>query len=572
MATLSERRGIGAAPGRATGPIWRPGPPAPAAPAAPAAAPVNERRRLTRACTQADAALAADAARARSQGRADLAEMIDAQRALLADPHLARDLDQAVEARRPAAAAVAEVFGHWAARLDALEDDLLRQRAEDMNDLARRLGRLLAVGAAPAADPPTALVPYVLVADALGLTEVAALRPERVLAIATERGGALAHAAIVARSLGIPAVVGLGPLPADVRSGLAARVDGDAGTFAWGPTRLAARVAARARPERRGATAPPPAWGPVPLSDGTALAVLANIASEHDARAALQAGADGVGLWRTEWLAAQTPDMEETALAGLFAGVASRFAPRPVTVRLPDLGGDKARADSPDHAANPALALRGVRLLGHERDLFARHARAMVRAAARAPNLRWMVPMVVRPDEVRAVRRLVGDAVAAVEGDGQRAGVPALGAMVEVPAAAVSLARLAAGLSFVSIGTNDLAQYALAADRDDPRMGAYLAGMDPAVLSLVAAVVRAAGRVGLDVSVCGELAGEAWAVALFLGVGVRTLSAAPDRLGAVRAAARRTDPVAARALARRCLGAPDGDAVRRRAEAWLSRR
>lgn len=564
---LLRVQGLPASPGMGAGRVWRLPPRMPAVACAPRR-PVDrdlESRRIERALREADAALGEESARARSGPAPMLADVLETHRAMLADPNLDREIADGLASGMGAEQAVHTALDTWAERLRVLEDATLRERAEDIVDLDRRIARILA-GAEGRGLPTAPFEACVLVADILGPSDTALLTPSRVLAIATERGGAFSHAAIVARTLGIPAVVGMGPLGVTVRTGGFARVDGDHGRFEYGPTPL------DGPPTPAPSGQPAVGGGPCRLADGTALSVLANIGSETDADAALAAGAEGVGLWRTEWLEPSDNGAPEDALASLFARVARRFAPHPVTLRMLDAGGDKPIVGRPPlEAVNPALSLRGVRLLDTYPDVFARQARAAVRACADAPNLRWMVPMAAHPAELRAVHSLLTAACDDVRRDGGRARMPDLGAMVEVPAAAAALERFQGDAAFVSIGTNDLAQYTLGADRDDATVAYLLQGMDPAVLRLVAWTVRTAAKVGIEVSACGEAAGEPWALPLLVGAGVRAFSMAPSRIHAARAVLERIDPSAARRLFRKACLLDDGGAVRRSAEGYLRR-
>ncbi|MCL6595656.1 MAG: hypothetical protein K6V73_05515 [Firmicutes bacterium] len=278
-----------------------------------------------------------------------------------------------------------------------------------------------------------------------------------------------------------------------------------------------------------------------------------------------------MGLWRTEWMGAGTPPPSEEELTVAFTAVARLFGPEAVTVRLPDPGGGEAVDGASGSGPNPALGRRGVRAALARPESVRPFVRALLRAAAGAPNLRLLVPMVGMAAELRGVRAELAGQAALLAAQGVAVRPPVLGAMLEVPAAVLSVARLAAAADFFSLGTNDLGQYTLAADRGAAATAYLLDGMHPAVLRLVATAVAAAGRARREIGVCGEAAGEPWAIPLLIGVGVRSLSVAPPRVASVRALLARIDPKAAQALARAALRLEDGGAVRRRAEAFLAR-
>jgi phosphoenolpyruvate-protein kinase (PTS system EI component) len=485
----------------------------------------------------ADAALAAlslvaaelgrTAERLVSQGRETDAEIIEANRLMVEDPSLAREV-AALAGVRPAAEALRLATEGRAGQLEALHDPLLSARAADVRELGRRAVR--ALSGAAGVDPPS--VPSVVVAGELGPAEIVDLRLEEglVLGFALADGSATSHAAIMARSLGVPMVAGLGVDVLAARTGDAIVLDGSLGTAVLDPApetlERADRSAARDVAERvrlAGGRALPA----VTLS-GRSIQLLANASTAAEAEAAIAYGAEGAGLVRTElaFLDATGWPSEEEHVAALLP-VLGVFAGRVATVRTLDFGADKTP---------PFLAGRGGRgielMLEHEDALEAQLA-AILRAGA-GTHLRVMLPLVESPRQVRIARGLLQRAARRVQQP-----EPLLGAMVETPTAAHRAAELAREADFFSIGTNDLVATTLGIDREAPGASPLSAG-DPAVVELIRCTVDAAHAAGIPVEVCGEAAGEPELTSLLVGLGVDELSVAPSRLDAVRDAVRRS--------------------------------
>ena len=391
-----------------------------------------------------------------------------------------------------------------AAAFRGLDDPYLRERAVDVEDVARRvLGRLAGQEATPGLAEPG-----IVVADELTPGEAAGLDPEHAWGIVTARGGATGHAAILARALGIPAVVGAGPGLLAIPDGTPLAVDGAAGTIDVepDPEAVAAHEARRAAAEAERAAALARAAEPGALADGRRIEVFANIGNAEEARRAVAAGAEGVGLLRTEFLFLDRdapPDEDEQV--AVLRDIAAALDGRPLVVRTLDAGADKPlpflRQEPED---NPFLGVRGIRLSLARPDLFRTQLRAIVRVAAEHP-LAVMFPMVATRAELRAARALL-DEVREELGGGTRLEV---GVMVEVPALALEAAAFAPDVDFFSVGTNDLAQYTMAAERGNAALAGLLGDAARApVLALIAAVVAAADAHGRWVGVCGELAGD----------------------------------------------------------------
>ncbi|HET8977975.1 MAG TPA: phosphoenolpyruvate--protein phosphotransferase [Solirubrobacteraceae bacterium] len=553
--------GIGASPGLATGGahhLRRAGilePPPRRSPDPPE----RERERLQQAIGVAQAAIEHDrdelAARA---DRAD-ADILDVQLALLGDEALLTRADQAIAGGAAAETAWYESTREVAEVYRALEEPLLRERAADVLDAGRRV--LLALPGAPAeGEPPSGIV----LASELAPGDAARLDPSRVTGIATAHGAATAHAAILARALGIPVVVGLGEALLSVPDAAGLLLDGDAGTVMVEPPPAAAREAQKIAARRAGwrAQARRRAHEPGGTRDGTRIEVLANLGAVAEAAAAVAAGAEGVGLLRTEFLYLERAELpDEAEQVATLRSVSAAMAGRPVIVRALDAGADKPLPAVPMPAeANPFLGVRGIRLALAHPELLATQLRAVLRVATEFP-VKVMLPMVATGAELREARSMLDQARADTGIDAPLE----LGIMVEVPAAAVTADRLAAAADFFSIGTNDLTQYTMAAERGDERLAAHLAGCQPAVLRLVAQTVAGAATRGRPVGVCGELAGDPAAAILLVGLGVTELSMAPALIPEVKAALRSVDLADARAAAAAALEA--GSAAEARAVA-----
>jgi phosphocarrier protein FPr len=477
------------------------------------------------------------------------AEIFDAHLLLLADEQLVGPVRRAIVAGRSAVDAWREAVDGVVARWRDLDDPYLRSRAEDVESVGAEVVAEL-VGRGPARPSGTG----VLVAADVTPAQAASLDPALVTGLATARGSATSHVAVLARSLGLPAVVAIGDRLLEVSEGTDVLLDGDAGAVLIDPDERERALAEARAAERRAADieARAAADRPATTLDGVTIPVLANVGRPEDAAAALEAGADGVGLLRTEFLfldRVRMPDEDEQAEA--YARFAREFAGRPVVVRTLDVGGDKPLAYLPTRPeANPFLGVRGLRL-GLERPQILRtQLRAVARVAATHP-LRVMFPMVSTVDEVRRARAILDDVLLELGAHApERLDV---GVMIEVPAAALAAGSLAAHTDFFSIGTNDLAQYALAAERGNDRVAALADALHPAVLRLVQMTVQGAAGHRLPVAVCGELASEVAAVPILLGLGVHELSAAPPAVGRVKAAVRTIELDRARALARRAV-------------------
>jgi phosphocarrier protein FPr len=523
----------------------------------------GEEERLERALEEVRLEIARTRDEVASRAGEAEAAIFDAHRLLLDDPELVGGARRAIaEEGRNAAAAFAGAADRAAAAWRGLDDDYLRARAADVDAVGEQVVRaLLGVESAPGLGGEG-----IVVAPDLTPAQTAALDATLVTGIATATGAPTSHSAILARSLGIPAVVALGEEVLELPEGTVAVLDGDAGTLLPDPApgRLEEARAAAGRRQARAAVARAHAAEPAATTDGVTIDVAANVGSPEDARAAAAAGADGIGLLRSEFVflgRTSLPDEEEQVAA--YREIARALGGRPVVLRTLDVGADKPlpflRQPS---EANPFLGRRGLRLGLALPDVLRTQLRAALRVAAELP-LAVMFPMVSTVDELRQARRIL----AAAEEELRERGEPlperlTVGMMVEVPAAALTAAAFAREVDFFSLGTNDLTQYVLAAERGNEHVAGLADGLHPAVLRLIADVAAAGRAHGAAVHVCGELAADPVAVPLLVGLGVGELSVAPPLVPAVKERVRETSAEAAGGLATRALELAEAAEVR----------
>ena len=559
------RRGIGAAPGMAFGPIHHLKPPAPAPQAGPPGPPEQERSRLDWALSQARGEL--EGLRERLQrllvekGAAE-AGIFEAHTELLDDPELVAAARARIEGGEGAAAAWTAVVEQRAGVVAALEDALLAARADDLRDVGGRVARILGGGSAAASLPS---YPVVIVAAELSPSQTTSFEPGRVLGICTASGGPTSHAAILARALNLPSVVSAGADVLGWPEGTPVVLDGDAGTVLRDPDadeRTRAQRELSARTERRQAEARE-ANHPAVTRDGHRVEVVANVGSAAEARQAAAAGAEGIGLLRTEFLFLdRTGPPSEDEQRAVYAEVAAALGGQPVIVRTLDVGGDKPLAYLPmAPEANPFLGVRGLRLCLARPELLRQQLRAVVRAAAGgAGRLRIMFPMVADVAELRAARDVLNEITSQLSGPALEVGI-----MVEIPAAALLAEILAAEVDFFSIGSNDLTQYTLAMDRGHPTLAAQADGLHPAVLRLIERTAQGAHAAGKWVGLCGELGADPVAVPILVGLGVDELSVNVPALAGVKARIRSLSHAQAREVAARALRCSTAAEVRQKA-------
>ncbi|MEU4221899.1 phosphoenolpyruvate--protein phosphotransferase, partial [Actinoplanes sp. NPDC026623] len=549
--------GRAASPGIGIGPAWHPQADAPRIPDVASQGTAPEWRRIEGALATVRRDLhRLRAGTARDAGDAQ-AEIFDAHLMLLDDADLLADVRSRISGGAGAPQAWSAATERIAAEFAALADEYLSARAGDVRAVAAQVLRAL-LGESTAAPPGSG----VLIAAELTPAEAAGLDPGRVAGVLLAYGSPTSHGAILARARGVPTVVGLGPAVLGIPAGTPVALDGGTGEVVVAPDEpvLAAFRARAAEQASRRERARARAGAPAVTLDGVPVAVGANVGSPADARAAAEHGADLAGLVRTEFLFLgrdAAPDADEQL--AVYTEIAEALGGRRITVRTLDVGGDKPLPYVPAAAEdNPFLGVRGIRHSLEHPALFGEQLLAIVRLAYEVP-VSVMFPMVSTVHEVLCARRMLDDAVARA-GGGPPSGLR-VGIMIEVPAAALKTAAFAPHVDFVSIGTNDLAQYALAAERGNAALAALSDGADPGVLRLIEAVCRGAGR-GVCVAVCGELAGDEAAVPLLTGLGVRELSVAPRSVPVVKEAVRATRLARAAAASARALDLADAAAVR----------
>ena len=492
------------------------------------------------------------------------AAIYDAHLMMLDDPELHRAVVDAIRNHhRNAGVVFRDYMAQIAARLERVEDEYLRERHADVLDVERRVLRFLVGGGQRGLDLPE---PSVVIAHELGPSDVALLDRGRVLALVTEVGSRTSHSAIVARGRGIPAVVGARGVLSKVRTGETSLVDGFTGEVELQPspetlTRYRAR---RARLDEDLLSLRGLQGQPSVTLDGKRIELGANIELPDEVEQVMSAGADGVGLFRTEFFyldRAELPSEEEQFQA--YRAVAERLAPRPVVFRTMDLGGDKVASYlGTTHESNPFLGYRGIRFALHHPEVFRAQLRAIYRASAFG-QVRLMFPMISRLDELERATDLCAEVAAELA----RTGVPfdrtlQVGMMVETPSAVWEADLMARIASFFSIGTNDLTQYTLAMDRDNQQLAQLYEPLSPAILRSIRHTVDAGHAAGRWVGVCGEMAGDPRVAVLLVGLGVDELSVSCYDLPRVKAAIRSVTLERARELAQRALAVSSASAVR----------
>lgn len=508
--------------------------------------------------------VALDAVRTRlteaaSSGDRQRRAILGAHLAFLDDPELGAAAESLVAEGKSAGFAWRKAVGGYVEALRALGDARMAERVDDLVDLERQV--LAAITGEDEGAGPALPQGAILLAEELLPSQLMALDAGRLAGLCTARGGPTSHVAILAAAMNIPALVAAGPGVMAIADGAGLILDADEGVLRVSPdaAALARAQTALAQREQRRASARAAAHEPARTADGARIEVFANLGSLADARAAVAAGAEGCGLLRTEFLfldRAAPPDEDEQAAQ--YAAIAEALEGRPLIIRTLDVGGDKPVAYLPIPAEdNPALGLRGVRVGLWRPHILRTQLRAILRAAP-AGQCKIMVPMIASLGELRAVRALLDEAKRDL---GLDAPIQ-LGVMIETPAAAVTADILAAEADFLSIGTNDLTQYALAMDRGNPEVAARIDALHPAVLRLIARTAEGAARSGRWTGVCGGLASDLAAVPLLIGLGVAELSATPAQTPDVKARVRGLTLPQCRALAEKALALDSAEAVR----------
>jgi phosphoenolpyruvate-protein phosphotransferase len=503
---------------------------------------VSEVERLRAAANESALELMAISDRIAASGHEAESAIFAAHAAIAWDPALIDDAIGRIEAEDiDAAAAMTAAGGVTAARLATVADELIRARASDVLDVTDRIARRLA---GMAVDEELLAAPAIVVADDLPPSLTATLPRSRLLGIALEAGSATSHAAILARAYGIPAVVGATGLLAALRAAgpdAELAIDGATGEVVLDPDdEDRAAFDRRAADIRSGRTRDlAEASLEAVTVDGTNVALLANIGGPDEAPGAVALGARGVGLFRTEFLFLERPSPpSEDEQTDAYRRTVEAFAGAPVTIRLLDVGGDKAIPYLALPAEdNPFLGVRALRLADRWPDLFVTQLRACYRAAAAGP-VKVMAPMIADAGDVATLDALAKTARDALLAEKAPIGDVSIGVMLEIPAAILTADSWFRDVEFASLGTNDLLQYALAVDRGNAALERYRDPLHPALLQLVRLAVEGAARAGIELSVCGEMGGDPAAALALVGLGIRSLSMSAPSLAAVRRAIR----------------------------------
>ncbi|HIK44309.1 MAG TPA: phosphoenolpyruvate--protein phosphotransferase [Leptolyngbyaceae cyanobacterium M65_K2018_010] len=520
--------------------------------------PNAEHRKLDKALEQAMLEIESLRAKVHGQGDPSKAAIFAAHQELLEDPELMDITGSAIDKGKSAAFAWQQTYTAQADQLAKLKSELLAQRANDLRDVGDRVLRILTGVEEKAFVYPDNTI---LVAEDLTPSDMANIDPSRVKGFCTVAGGATSHVAILARSMGIPAIAGIEPRVLDLADGTPVILDGSKGKLRLNASvqELEATQNRIARQKAKQAADLEQAFAPAITQDGRQIEVVANIGSKKDAEAAIQVGGEGVGLLRTEFVfmeatSAPTEDQQEA----IYADILRVLGPeRPMIIRTLDVGGDKPLPYLPmAHEENPFLGERGIRLGFDRPELMRTQFRAILKAST-AGKARVMFPMIARLEEIAMAK-------AVMEEERQKLGVPPIeiGIMIEVPAAAVLAERFAEQVDFFSIGTNDLTQYPLAMDRGHPKLAPFVDALNPSVLRMIDLTVRGADQHGKWVGVCGGVAGDPQAVPILVGLGVKELSVSVPVIPAVKAQVRTLRYSHCQELAQRALNLDSAAQVR----------
>jgi phosphocarrier protein FPr len=549
--------GISASPGLAVGPI-RQFVRAKIVVEATARDPVGELKKLDRAIETAKRELQELFDEVWKKSGPAKAGIFKAHAEFLEDPEMLDAARQHIREGRSAGWAWQHTYEERAGILASMKDAVLAARAADLRDVGRRVLKLLAETIED--DPQLPTQPVILVAEDLTPSDTARLDPKFALGLCTSGGGPTSHTSIIARSLDIPAVVSAGDSVLDLADGTPAILDGNGGLLVIEPTEADTAQARQAlvdhqaqRDAERKAC-----YKPAIMTDGTRIEVVANISDVEEAAHAVEAGGEGVGLLRTEFLFLQRDSAPgEDEQFETYSAMTKALNGLPIIIRTLDIGGDKEVPYLQMPAEmNPFLGERGIRLCLARKDLFRTQLRAIFRAAATGP-VRIMYPMIATVEELHKAREITEEVRRSLGADPVE-----IGMMIEVPSSALMADVFAGEVDFFSIGTNDLTQYVLAMDRLHPQLAKQADGLHPAVLRMIDRTVRAADAAGKWVGACGGVAGDPLGVVVLTGLGVRELSVSIPSIAAVKAQIRGLSRDKAEALAKRALACRTAAEVR----------
>ncbi|MCB8925569.1 MAG: phosphoenolpyruvate--protein phosphotransferase [Ardenticatenaceae bacterium] len=569
-----QLQGIAASPGIAIGPVLQYRPKLPAIERQTGKNGEAEWQRLQTAVNTAVSELQTLQTQTAKQVGAEEAAIFEAHQLILQDPDLETAVRQTLDTEQiNAEAAWHEAIEAAAAQFAAMDDPYFQARAADVRDVGNRVLRHLLGVSMPSLEAER---PYILVAADLTPSDTAQLDPALVLAICTELGGATAHSAILARALGIPAVVGAGHALAEVAEGQMVGVDGRTGQIWLTPddTQIGELQAMRDEWQAAQQAAKAASQAIAHTADDVRIEVAANIGGPHDVDVALGYGAEGVGLFRTEFLFLDRQEApSEAEQLAAYRQVVAGLGDRPLIIRTLDVGGDKPLPYLDlGEEENPFLGWRGIRFCLDMPEIFLPQLRAILQASVREDgthaNVKLMFPMIGTLAELRRAKAMLQTAREQLQAEGKPfADDLAVGIMIELPSAVAVADLLAAEVDFFSIGTNDLTQYVMAADRGNANVAELAQAFQPAVLRMIRQTAAAAKAAGIWVGMCGELAGNPLATPLLLGLGLTELSMAAPSIPAVKAALRNWTVPEAEALAEEVLGLDSVTAVQSHLEA-----
>ncbi|EIV2299010.1 TPA: phosphoenolpyruvate--protein phosphotransferase [Klebsiella pneumoniae] len=532
----------------------------------------SERERLTGALEEAANEFRRYSKRYAAGAQKETAAIFDLYSHLLSDARLRRELFAEVDKGAVAEWAVKKIIEKFAEQFAALSDGYLKERAGDLRTLGQRLLFHLDDSIQ---GPNTWPARIILVADELSATTLAEVPQDRLAGVVVRDGAANSHAAIMVRALGIPTVMGADIQPS-LLHGHTLIVDGYRGELLVDPEPVLLQEYQRLISEENELSrlAEDDLQRASELKSGERVKVMLNagLSPEHEEK--LGSFVDGIGLYRTEipfMLQSGFPSEEEQVAQ--YQGMLQMFNSKPVTLRTLDIGADKQLPYMPISEENPCLGWRGIRITLDQPEIFLIQVRAMLRANAATGNLSILLPMVTSLEEVDEARRLIDRASREVEEMiGYAIPRPRLGVMLEVPSMVFMLPQLASRIDFISVGTNDLAQYLLAVDRNNTRVASMYDSLHPAVLRALAMIAHDAERFGIDLRLCGEMAGDPMCVTILIGLGYRHLSMNGRSVARVKYLLRRIDIEEAQELSRRSLDAQMTAEVRHQVAAFMERR
>ena len=555
--------GLGVSPGIAVGPAVRVVVEVPPIP------PLDDPEAAVReAVATAEQELRSLAADLTERGRDEGAEVLTAQSLMAADPMLLDGILTKIGDGASTDDAITGTSDELQAMLRGLDDPYLAQRADDIGEAAERVRRVLA--GVESTDLTAFADPVVLVADALTAAETAQLDPEIVLGFVTETGGPTSHVVIIARALGVPAAVGAVGLMAAAETAAVVALDGGSGEVVLDPASTTLDDFSARAEHHRVALERAEKFHGVEVGYGDRpIAVPANVASRADLERAVEAGSDGIGLLRTEFLFLDRSEPPSEDEQFEFYAAAARAFDHPVVIRSFDIGGDKpADYMQVDQEENPFLGVRGARLYQHQPEAFETQVRAVLRAATEG-SVQLMLPMISTVAEVIEHRAWIDRVASELAAAGVAHAMPAVGVMVEVPAIALVADAVMPHVDFVSIGSNDLTQYTLAADRTNGALGHLQDPLHPAVLALCVFTANAARTAGVSSSVCGLAAADPLGAAAFAAMGIDKLSVSASEVNTIKATIDGLDPGEGHAALEAALASPDAASARDALTGWV---